>query len=390
MTGLKKAILILTLLTTILGASAAFLKITGKDQPLLLAGFSYLVKPNEPFHPDQMASPPDYALNNNWASLPERKDVADLVPETVNSSVNDGSADVDVFYIHGTGYVGNASWTWSMGNASATRENARFSLANEASIFNGCCNIYAPHYREASIYAYLGLPEEQWHQFLDVIYFDISSAFQYFLQHYSHGKPVVIVSHSQGTHHAVKLLQEIDEIPEIANRLVAAYIIGSGAISLTQDFVDSLNHFDTCSKATDIHCVVHWDTYGENGKEKFLNSPEQSICVNPLSWNADEKLASADLNFGSMPVAGAYSTRLDDILQVEVLYDEKRQPMIGYTRAQCRDGYLYVDDQTGSEYSELGELPSHNLHGINFPLFHMNIRHNVQRRIDEYFRFNSE
>lgn len=90
------------------------------------------------------------------------------------------------------------------------------------------------------------------------------------------------------------------------------------------------------------------------------------------------------MNFGSMPVSGTYSFRLDDKFRNKETYKEKQQPMLNYTRAQCRDGYLYVDDQTGTKYAELGEIPSHNLHGINFPLFHMNIRKNVQTRINEY------
>jgi hypothetical protein len=386
MISLKKVFVTLCLIIGSISLIATYLNVTGKDQKLLLTVLSFYMKPDGVFDAKKMSAAPNYAVDNNWASLPARKDEADLLPQGVISSINDGTAPVDVFYIHGTGYVGNASWTWSMVNSSATRENARFSLANEVSIFNGCCNIYAPHYREASIYAYIGMPAVKWQQFLDVIYPDISNAFQYFLQHHNRSKPIVIVSHSQGTHLALKLLKEIDASTEVAEQVVAAYTIGSGSISLNQDFVDSLKHFSTCGKATDIGCIVHWDTYGENGKEKIFNSPEQSICINPLSWADDEKVASAELNLGSMPVSGTYSFRLDDKLINKGTYKEKQNPMSNYTGAQCRDGYLYVDDQTGTKYAELGEMPSHNLHGINFPLFHMNIRHNVQVRIGEYFR----
>lgn len=63
-----------------LGLIGTYLKWSGRDQQFLLAGFSYLVKPDEPFDPDKMVTPPNYTLGSNWASLPSRNDEVDIVP----------------------------------------------------------------------------------------------------------------------------------------------------------------------------------------------------------------------------------------------------------------------------------------------------------------------
>ena len=54
-------------------------------------------------------------------------------------------------------------------------------MANQASVFNGCCSIYAPHYRQASIYSYYDTEKvrEEIHSF---VYQDVKKAFEYFIK----------------------------------------------------------------------------------------------------------------------------------------------------------------------------------------------------------------
>lgn len=364
-----------------------YLKVTGKDQKILIGITSYLLSPSEPFNADDMYEQPIYAEVNNWLSLPPRNDEADLVPAGLKESINDGSAPVDVFYIHGTGYVNNSGWVSPIHTNTATEDNAKFSLANEASIFNGCCNIYAPHYREASIFAYISLDDMERDKLLDEIYKDISRAFKYYIKNYNKTRPIVIASHSQGTHLAMRLLREIDLLPNISKRVVVAYLIGSGPVSLTDSYVNSLQSFHVYREAVDFHCIVHWNTYGENGTEKIFNSPEPSLCINPLNWSYGNDRASSELNLGSVPISGAYTMRMvGDDYSDNVVFSPHGAPMVGYTWAQCRDSFLYVADQSGSEYEKLGKSPDKFYHGINFPLFHMNIRENVSARIGEYIK----
>lgn len=382
-------IVLAVLLIAVIGSysSWVYLKNTGNDQIILMGIVSYLLKPSELFDPNGMAKKPNYAEDRYWSSLPERGDEADLVPIGLEGGVNNGNAPVDVFYIHGTGYLNNNSWTSPIKPNTATEDNAKFSLANEASIFNSCCNIYAPHYREASIFTYMSLSSMERENLLDYVYEDIANAFEYFIKLHNENRPIVIVSHSQGTHLAIRLLSEIDGSPEIAERVVVAYMVGSGPVSLTQSYIDSLQNFNTCEKSRDIHCVVHWNSYGENGTKKIFSSPEPSLCTNPLSWSVGDTLAPSSLNLGAVPISGAYTMKMvGDDSSSGIVFNRHQPAMVGYSWAYCRDGYLYVSDQTGSDYEKLGKLPDKSYHGIDFPLFHMNIRTNVSERIDEYFQ----
>ena len=69
-------------------------------------------------------------------------------------------------------------------------------LLNQASVFNACCRIYAPRYRQASLG---GLNNDA---ALDLAYTDVARAFRHFAAHANHGRPIIIASHSQGTNHA--------------------------------------------------------------------------------------------------------------------------------------------------------------------------------------------
>ena len=77
-------------------------------------------------------------------------------------------------------------------------------------------------YRQANIFAYFRGDEIR-KQALGFAYQDVLRAFQYFLQHRSQGRPFVIASHSQGTHHGTRLLEEVIDGTPLAQRLVAAY-----------------------------------------------------------------------------------------------------------------------------------------------------------------------
>jgi pimeloyl-ACP methyl ester carboxylesterase len=378
-------LLILLMIVLSLVVVYGALKATGKDHSLLMSAVGHMLKPADEFDPARMPAKPDYSLDEHWLTLPGRNDQTDLTPVGIDNAINNGAAPADVFYIHGTGYTNNTSWIAPLTFGTATEDNAKFSLANEASIFNGCCNIYAPHYREASIFAYIGMSASERDSLLDTVFIDIATAFDYFITHHNQGRPIVIVGHSQGTHLAMRLLQKIDRDPRIAKQIVTAYLIGSGPVSLTNQYVNSLLHFSVCKSATDIHCLVHWDTYGENGSSKIFASPEQSICINPLSWQEHEIRIPAEQHLGAAPISGTYTITMNSQdASRQVAFTRPAALMPEYTWAQCRNGFLYVADQSGTDYEKLGKLPDKSYHGIDLPLFYGNIRANVQQRVDVF------
>ena len=109
---------------------------------------------------------------------------------------------------------------------SRTEENTKWMMANQASAFSGCCNVYAPRYREASIFRYLSAPPDIAQKAMDFAYADVERAFQYFLEHENQGQAVHHREPQPGHGARVPLIQEhIDGTP-LAGRMVAGYLIG--------------------------------------------------------------------------------------------------------------------------------------------------------------------
>ena len=368
-------------------AIVAGLAATGKLGPLLFASFVYFNGPDHEFDPALAVAAPDYADEINWAALPTKDDPADIVPLNVEPAFEQGAAPIDVIFLHPTGYMSGASWNSPMEIDSVTEENTKWMLANQASQFNGCCNVYAPRYREASIFAYLQGEPELREKVLGFAYEDVARAFDYFIENYNEGKPFVLASHSQGTHHGERLIKEkIDGTP-LADQMVAAYMIGSVGKSYQSAYFDSLESVSPCQDATQTGCVVHWDVYGEGGEDpEFTMSDEPSLCTNPLSWTVTDERIEADENVGAVPNVGTYNIDGSDQTPSGQTFDEVHAPIANLTWAQCRDGRLYVADQSENENfnTTIGGGADKSYHGLDFQLFHMDIRDNVQARIEAF------
>jgi hypothetical protein len=375
-----KAIKILGLTVASVAAIAITLSVTGLGGSLFFMAFTAYNKPAGEFNSKDAVAPPDYNLPSNWAALPTKQDPADLVPDGIDVQRLQGEQAVDVFFIHPTGFLTSGSWTAPMDMNSGTEENTQFMLANQASAFNGCCNIYAPRYRQANIFAYFGSAADR-DEVLGFAYQDVKRAFEHYLQHSNEGRPFIIASHSQGTHHATRLLKEVIDVSDLHKRMVSAYLIGSTLIPMPPSWFDSMNHIKACSAADELHCVVHWYTMPEGASP--YERPAKSLCTNPLSWRVDEELAPASLNHGALLPAGTLNAamgRSADVASnqsIELL----GKPIAKLTSAQCKDGTLYVKppQSSGFDVDVMGTY-----HQLDYSLFYMNIHSNAKLRSNKY------
>ncbi len=146
---------------------------------------------------------PDYSQERNWAALPTVKDQADLTPK----GLKDGQATAiaDVFYVHPTIYSdtrkGNDQWNASLADEKLNESVDDTAIKNQASIFNAAGRVYAPRYRQAHLNVFRRRGTEVAEGALDLAYQDVLAAFDYFLENYNEGRPIIIASHSQGTLH---------------------------------------------------------------------------------------------------------------------------------------------------------------------------------------------
>ena len=368
-------LLTLAVIVVLLLAAAAAIFFTGNTGKVVTLIFG----PHHGWDLKYKASAPEYSDAAAWAALPGKPSQATLVPAGVAAPPADPK--VDVFFIHPTGYMNGADWNSPLDANSQTEENTRWMMANQASAFNGCCAVYAPRYREASIFRYVAAPAELFKKSGDFAYADVDQAFTYFLEHFSKGRPFIIASHSQGTEHGFNLIRRrIDGTP-LAQRLVAAYLIGGG---ITDKEVDALKTVHACTSPTDLHCVIHWATYGEGANPVRTDTKDKLLCVNPLTWRRDGPLAPASLNKGAVVPSGQFQINFwGSDRPSGMQFPPLAAPLKGHTSAECRDGFLFAQDQKGTPFGRLAIVG--NYHGLDYPLFAMDIRENAQARVAAYF-----
>ena len=305
---------------------------------------------------------PDYHLANAWAALPDKLDAADSIPLNSNLKNEQASAKADVFFVHPTIFTEKPSsphhWNADVNDADLNNKIQTSAILNQATIFNGSCRIYAPYYREAHLSAFYTTDLESAKASLDLAYEDVKSAFQYYLDHYNQGRPIVIASHSQGTYHAVRLLQEFFDGKELQKQLVAAYLVGRAVPA------SSFRNLKPSSNAEETGVWASWCTFGRNylpaTYEKYYKN---SVSINPLLWNANEDFAPKELNKGGV---GLKFTMYPHIVD-----------------AQNHQGVLWINKPyiKGRAF-----ISSKNWHRADMNFFYNNIRENVAVRLEKFLR----
>lgn len=308
--------------------------------------------PDQNFAQDQRHPAPDYSLPLHWAALPDREDDADVSPQGLDLD-QQATAAVDVFFIHPTTYYKSAYWNQPLDDIEANDFTDTQVLRNQASVFNSCCKIYAPRYRQATLYAFMDSGDDG-EAAIDFAYQDVREAFEYYLEHFNNGRPFIIAGHSQGGKHADTLLQEINNTP-LMQQLVAAYPVGF--------FFSGEDSVPVCEYATQTGCQVTWNSVAPDAPT--FSDTSNSICVNPLNWSAQGDYADFSENQGAVNFTGQGAV----------------EP--GVADAQCVDGLLHVTDVRSENYSSEMFGPG-NYHVYDYSFFHMNIRSNVLARIQAF------
>jgi hypothetical protein len=235
-------------------------------------------------------------------------------------------------------------------------------LRGQASVYNGCCKIYAPRYRQATFASFLD-NKGNGSQAIDLAYKDVEAAFDYFISHYNNGRPFIIAGHSQGSRHTFRLLEKRITGTPLAARLVAAYPIGIGHNK--GDFAKVAPDLPPCASATDLGCVVSWNAVAP-GAPVWID-PKDHFCINPLTWKTTAGVGGFDLNTGSLSLQNGVQI-------VEKVAD-----------ADCVEGRLIVSALHSDIYDQRPMiLGKNNYHILDYALFYMNLRKNTQDRVAAY------
>lgn len=370
---MKKILFGVSIVIALLGAAA----LVYRDEIAMLVAFNKL-KPAEPFSASSTPPSPDYSRPESWAALPDRADSADALP-AIGVMDQQASAPVDVFFVHPTTYFGTANWNQPLDNKQVNQLTDLFVMRGQAAAFNSCCSIYAPRYRQATIYSFLD-QSGSGPAALQVAYSDVERAFEYFLQSFSRGRPFILAAHSQGSVHVRTLLEKRITGTPLRNRLVAAYAIGFGINA--PELAKAAPDVPICQSPEQTGCIVSWNAVGPEVTQYVDTS--QNICVNPLTWKADGAHADASLNLGGVSYPGSFAGSLADLKELPQEYINAK-PIVepGVADAQCVDGMLLVKEIRSTHYSAR-PMGRDNYHVYDYHLFAMNLRKNAEQRVASY------
>ncbi len=334
--------------------------------------------PSTAFDARRAPPAPDYARSAAWLAFPggngRERSAAPGMP-----AIDEASAPADVFFIQPTTLRANDIWNAPYDVSDAAAPYNPPVLIGQASVFNGCCRIYAPRYRQAS---FAGLSNRAAIAFA---YADVARAFRFYIAHENHGRPFIIASHSQGTAHANRLLQEEILGTPLQSRMIAAYLIGGYAPARYPEL-----GLPVCDGPRQTGCILSYNTSqtGRSGARILVDKPVYwwrgamrsgvagpAICVNPLTWRR-EGAAPASANPASLPFPKApFGTGPWTLKLVPNL-----------TGAVCRNGLLDVNLSWfgPSGFHDQLTLLLGSYHLNDYGMFYTALRRNARDRVDAW------
>jgi hypothetical protein len=302
------------------------------------------------------AAVPDYSDLHYWAAHPWKTDPSDSIPSALKTQKTDSLADV--FFLYPTTYITNKEgWNANINDAYINAKTDYSTILYQASVFNQHCRIFSPRYRQAHFSAFFSTQPDALAAF-DTAYADLRLAFEYYLEHYNNGRPIIIAGHSQGAKMCERLLKDFFDGRLLQQKLIAAYIIGW---PVPQNFFSAI---PACDSATQTGCFCSWRTFRKNYIPEYINEENPIAEVtNPLSWTKKTDHVSRMENNGSV---------LKNFNKI----------ILHTTDAQIHNGVLWVNKP---KFPGAFLYRTRNYHIADINLFYINLRQNIEDRINTYF-----
>jgi hypothetical protein len=341
----------------------------------LLVGLSLLVggfllrelaraAPTARFEAQRPPRAPDYRDGRAWAALPGRADRADLAL-IAGTRDQQATAQADVFFLH-AGANFTSYWNLPIDHWIGRRLVDGGSIAPLASLWNGCCRVYAPRYRQEAILVPEGADRDK---ALELAYSDVRRAFRYYLARYNQGRPLILAGANSGARHALRLLGDEFAGTPLKSRLVAAYLVSAKVDRAARA---RLPDIPICDSATQTGCINTWSTVGRQRQAQTV-AADDAACVNPLSWRAEGGLVDRELNRGGVRPS-----------LVGTFFDGPPPQAIAHMAdAECAHGYLWVTPNPAIADAYQPGGPG-DYHSQNLTFFYANVRENALQRVQSF------
>ena len=348
---MRKFLYFVAAMVVLVLAGAFVLRVYGED----LAEVVFV--PDTEFQAQEVLEDSIYADIAMWYARPEiKKDNPALWLPQGFEPTEDGlkaSQRAAIFFVHPTSFIDKEKWNAPLGDKES-EDRAKIFLRGQASAFNQIGDIWAPRYRQATLGAFL-TEKKEGQQALDAAYQDVLMAFDYFIREVADDRPIILAGHSQGSLHLTNLLKDRVAGTPLANRIVAAYIVG-WPVSVEAD-VPAMG-LNICETAKQYNCLLSWESFAEPADYSriikvydttigFNGEPRKGtnlLCTNPINGDTNSE-STAEKNLGTL----VPNDELDDATLIK-----------GAVPARCDDrGFLLIGDPP-----DMGPyaLPGNNYH----------------------------
>ncbi len=359
---------------------------------------------------------PDYKYKKNWVASAKKE--IDL-PKNYIDSLSEFKSKVDVFYIYPTvyysGYNGNL-WNSNTEDPSHYKMVSLLAIKNQASVFSGLTNVYAPLYRQlfydglvyhntnellnkiafdpklknnfntykneiySSFYNSLQLFSYENNKLrsfakesYDLAYNDIKRAFLKYLELENQDKKIILAAHSQGTLHAIRLLKEVILPNEkIKNKLILSYLVG-------MPVENNFKNFYPCENPDDMNCYMSWNTFGNNFNPYDNEVYGDVLATNPVTFTSD---------FSANQIMDHKGILIPSFFQL-FKYQIFKLPINNLSLK--KENSIIVKSDKGSLQVKKMNIPwikifeKESFHAGDYNFFWLNIRENLNYRLSNYF-----
>lgn len=298
--------------------------------------------PKVPFQTYAPPAAPDYRKVSGWYLNPALNGL--------EVRRNRNPQKVDVFFIHGTTFNGGKDWVGPIDDPTSSAEVIRSQLPNYAGPFNAVGYVYAPRYRQASLYSQLTQREDA-REARQFAYGDVEAAFDAFLAQRRNGSGFIIVGLEQGAFLGLRLLKErilTDEA--LKSALVAVYFLE--ALTPAADFQVG-QAVPACQQRTQYGCAVAYLSVDNGRPDRALQAQRRAmewsqtsimepldgkaLCVNPLTGGVTDKEIEARHSLGAANATGLEWGTTPALMPRKV-------------SARCRGDILYVSRPSGPSF----------------------------------------
>ena len=310
----------------------------------------------------------DYSLSENWAYLADTDELDDGGPD--GGSAEDEAMSADVFFICPTVYSGDEE-SFNMSLEDEETKAAFLGATNmEKGIYDQGNRFFAPYYRQAGLNVYELEPEDQ-EAYLEFAYDDIEQAFDYYMENYNEGRPIILAGFSQGADMCIRLMKKRFDDEALQDQLIACYAIGW---RITKEELEEYPQLRFAEGEDDAGVIIAFNSEADYIKDSLMiPAGTRSLCINPLNWHTDATPADKSLNLG------ACFTDYDGNISSEI-------PGLTGAYIDTDRGSLKVTDVTAEEYPAVLYIFEDGIyHLYDYQFFYRNLEENVLMRKAAWF-----